>query len=388
MSEGSSQGRSRSDRDRSAKSNATRPSPARAAQQPLDPWHQGYDHGGKGQGRGGAPSSSNGDTRANRDDVRNRRSRKRDSSSSSDSSRDDKKRKEDGAPVWFRDFCNDFKKSSAEMAKSQHNVLEELRGFKTEVCQRFEQAEQDLEEHTQQISQLDHKLAGALERLSLVENSVDIWNNRDDLPPPPRNDWAENDNDFDRAPRLHVVLVGASGKLFSSQRLKDLLGDMLQSADLDISHVNVGGKGVRKNFEVSFVGESGSRRAAQFLQSQQDEEGNWKSYYVVDPHGQNVQVFFGPDQSAKSKRVAVLTKAMARVVKTFVDSEQDVFAKKRDGEVTINWVPVVSLDVTGPKTLNILWNQPEVDRLGLDKAAVLDSFQAGGRKPIKWTASS
>ena len=65
------------------------------------------------------------------------------------------------------------------------------------------------------------------------------------------------------------------------------------------------------------------------------------------------------------------------------------FAVKQDGIVSVDFEPVVSVDVPDLKTVKLSFNRTSCDELGLDTALVQARFEAGGRKraPIKWEPS-
>ena len=83
----------------------------------------------------------------------------------------------------------------------------------------------------------------------------------------------------------------------------------------------------------------------------------------------------------------MLTNALSRIVGEILG--KTAFARKAEGVVSVDFEPVVAVEVPDPKTVKLLFNQSTCTTIGLDPKAVQAKFDAGAKKkPVTWTASS
>ena len=150
------------------------------------------------------------------------------------------------------------------------------------------------------------------------------------------------------------------------------------------------GKGIRKKFPVCIEGSTAPRLVEQFIDSLKDDDGKWIPVHMPDASGSVVRMYISKDKSPKQEKTEVLTGAMARIIRNALGERAetlDVFASKATGTVNIDWVPVASIELPTDRDVLLQWNIPELEKLGLDKAQLVQTFQAGGKKTanVPWS---
>ena len=95
----------------------------------------------------------------------------------------------------------------------------------------------------------------------------------------------------------------------------------------------------------------------------------------------------GPDVGPQQERVEILTGILSRVVGEVMGGT--AFAQKREGVVSYDFVPVASIAVPDPKTVELSFNSAGCQEMGLDTKAVQSMFEERtSRKTPKWTRCS
>ena len=115
--------------------------------------------------------------------------------------------------------------------------------------------------------------------------------------------------------------------------------------------------------------------------------GKWIPLHIKDPQGTPVRLFVGPDVGPQQERLEILTGILGKVVGEVMGAE--AFAQKREGEFSFNFVPVAAVSVPDSKMVELSFNCPGCQEVGLDRGAVHRFFEEQTtRKVPKWTKYS
>ena len=154
----------------------------------------------------------------------------------------------------------------------------------------------------------------------------------------------------------------------------------------------MGGAGLARRFLLKFKGEGniGAQSAATALASLREEdpdsqEPKWKELWAKGPSGSDLRVYVGPDKSPKQERTEILSKRLAGILKPRLPTK-DVFARRVEGVITIDWVPMVRVEVVSQSEVQIKWNKDfETENPGINKGEILEAFNSNSRgPPIEW----
>ena len=264
--------------------------------------------------------------------------------------------------------------------------------------QKLEQFGMVQEEHTQQLSDHEHRLIAMCERVYQLESESSKWKEE-------REKWLANppasfaphstatpvaSNAFDRPADPTRFLVSGGGKDIARANVWECLLPLLEKANVPQDQVSILGKGIRKKFPVCIEGSNAPRLVEQFIDSLKDDNGKWIPVHMPDAAGAVSRVYISKDRSPKQEKTEVLTGAMARIIRGALGDRAEnfeVFASKSAGTVNVDWVPVACIELPTDKDVLLQWNIPELEKLGLDKSQLAQTFQDGGRKRanIPWS---
>ena len=113
------------------------------------------------------------------------------------------------------------------------------------------------------------------------------------------------------------------------------------------------------------------------MASQRDADTDvWKETWGVSPTGVALRMFWEPDKSSKRIKTETLSRKFA-----FILDERlmvcDVFARKAEGVISIDWVPMVRIDVESLTEVTVKWNRAFTDKYpDFDKNGCLAAFNA------------
>ena len=118
-----------------------------------------------------------------------------------------------------------------------------------------------------------------------------------------------------------------------------------------------------------------------------DDDGKWVELHINDPEGVPIRLYVGPDVGPQQERLEILTGVLGRVVGEVLGT--DAFARKREGEVFVNFVPVAAVEVPDSRTVELSFNMDGCEEVSLDVEKVKALFQERTkRKAPKWTKCS
>ena len=107
----------------------------------------------------------------------------------------------------------------------------------------------------------------------------------------------------------------------------------------------------------------------------------------MDPSGNPTRLFFGEDLSPKQEKVEKLTSALAKVIKSQL-GDINVFARKDEGVVTIDFQPCACIQLADDRTAVLQWNSAVCDAFSLDREKAKCAFYAGRKGiPTAWSSS-
>ncbi len=142
-----------------------------------------------------------------------------------------------------------------------------------------------------------------------------------------------------------------------------------------------------KKFTLQFSGNANlaSARASKFLQLQRVGRV-WRDIGVPDPDNKRQRAYVDADKSPKQSKKEMLTKRLAAVVKESYPG-LDVYARRRQGEVTLSWLALARIVDLTADSYRIEWNIPEAAKANIDKDAAACKLAERERKPgaeIEW----
>ena len=289
--------------------------------------------------------------------------------------------------------------SGTEILKAiQTGFQQNTEEIRTWVESRLQQTEAIQGEQGAQITDHEQRLMALCERVYEVETDISKWKTEKEewfANPPPA--FAPSptavpvaSSSFDRPVDPTKVLISGGGKDISRRAVQECLNPLLEKANIGKECVAVVGKGIRKKFAICFEGPSAPKMVDQFIDSLKDDDGKWIPIHLPDVKENVVRVYISKDKSPKQEKKEILTGAMARIIKAALGEkteDHDVYAIRHEGTVNIDWVPVFAIELPTEKDVLLQWNIPELEKLGLDKANLAQSFKDGGKKKtnIAWS---
>ena len=136
------------------------------------------------------------------------------------------------------------------------------------------------------------------------------------------------------------------------------------------------------------MGQLSAQNAKSFIDMcLKDDDGKWVPLHIKDPQGTPIRLYMGPDVGPQQERIEILTGILSKVVAEVQGAE--AFARTREGVVSFNFVPVAAISVPDAKTVELSFNVPGCQEVGLDMRSVQRLFdERTTSKAPKWTRSS
>ena len=177
------------------------------------------------------------------------------------------------------------------------------------------------------------------------------------------------DMDFTRDPDPTIVKVRATEKV-SPEAIGDALKVVFDEMGLDDSNFHVEGRDLDKSFNIQFhgTGNLAIRRVAKFL-SLQKSEGEWRTFTAKMPDGQPTRIYVDSDKSPRQIRKDILTRKLHKVLKGHYPAIP-FFCRKRDGVVSVDWVPFARVSVLSREAHTLEWNLPEAEDRKIDEKLI------------------
>ena len=170
-----------------------------------------------------------------------------------------------------------------------------------------------------------------------------------------------------------------------------MLQGLLSGAGLALDAATVEGQGeVASRFFVQFsgAGQTPVNNIQDFMRGLRLGDGKWKEVFVVDPEGENVQVFFSKDLGPKQEKMELLTKKLGEVFKQlYPKPEEKVWVVREEGVIKWNYQKLCCIDVLSADRVKLGWDSELQATSHFDKAKISDAFNAiaGNRSNIEWS---
>jgi len=284
-----------------------------------------------------------------------------------------------------------------QMDNASKLLVKTSEDLKVSFAGRLEDCEANLAKHSNHLHDLDQRLADALQRLSILEgNAEQIRQDAVDLSnrvaqaevQPPR---AVPNPAFDRDPDPTKLKVNGQDS-FAKEKLAAVVASLLEEDGKSPAIASIVGSNVGRKFFVQFsgAGQIASENAARFLKFLKNGDGTWKEISVQVPgsDSRSQRLYFGPDISPRQERIEQLTKKLAGIIKSKVKDPKTVFARKREGVVTLDFEPLASILVPSPNECSLRWNTDLLQSTGFDKEDLAQQFKAKSRSAadIRWSS--
>ena len=233
---------------------------------------------------------------------------------------------------------------------------------------------QDLELVFKRIEQLELTQAELQKRLAIAESVEPVV--------------SKTNQSFDRKPNTSIIKINAKTNV-AKEAVGQALASIVANLGMERDCFVLKGDSVSRWFTAYLKGtpEIATRNARSILDAQRTEDGGWERVLVTNPASGIVQIYLGPDKSAKQIKTEVLTKALKRVLQGLGFSQVDTRPFK--GEALIDWRPVAMLDVKSKDDVDILWDAEYRDTLKIDKGRVKELLFAGSPSrspPVRWSS--
>jgi hypothetical protein len=288
---------------------------------------------------------------------------------------------------------------SAQLDSATKLLFKTSTDLKESFAGRMDACEATLAAHSNSLSNHEQQLVDALKRLTILEGNADqIRQDAEQLSTrvaraevqPPK---AVPNAAFDRDPDPTKIKVNGP-ESFAKEELAAVVSSLLEQDGKSPDTASIVGSNVSRKFSVQFAGagQIASGCAQRFLQFLKNGDGTYKQIdvKVPGPGNKSQQIYFGPDSSLRQERIEMLTRKLAKIIKTKVDDPKTVFARKRDGVVTLDFVPLASILVPSPNEHSLRWNTELLQTSGLNKEDIIQQFKAGNKSAdgVKWSSSS
>ena len=106
------------------------------------------------------------------------------------------------------------------------------------------------------------------------------------------------------------------------------------------------------------------------------------------PGGGTAQINLDKDKNRKSIKIARSTKALRDAVQGKLGPDQKAFARRDEGWVSVDFLPLVRVVATGPKEQHLSWNHAHPSASRVREAEVEADFVERCRHPndrIHWS---
>jgi hypothetical protein len=144
-----------------------------------------------------------------------------------------------------------------------------------------------------------------------------------------------------------------------------------------------------RRFTIKFKAEPhlAARRARKASLALRTVDGTWREFTVATPAGEATRIFISEDKSAKTTQLEMATKRLHKAISEYSTAKAHMV--KKDGVVTIDWVPIAKVEVSSGEPAQVLWHPQAIEKHNIDKEKVLERFAAlaGGasaRHAIQW----
>jgi hypothetical protein len=255
----------------------------------------------------------------------------------------------------------------------------ELKGVKADVASiKTTQAnhDQQLGDHARAINQLletqkqhDVRMAKSVEDAAKSARECAA-----SMPPPRVLPPSSMSNAFDRPPNPCVIEANAHGNVFFSKvELKSVLKHLLSQKGLECDF-DIPGKEVAKRFAVTCKGPVGHQMVEALLRARKDpHSGEWLHIPIKDPEGNEVKLYFKPDQSTKVKRTETITRKFAEHLRKTYTAHS--FGERReDGIITVDGSRVAFI-VVEPHKNTLQWNAMALQPTNIHKDDMAAYFE-------------
>jgi len=197
------------------------------------------------------------------------------------------------------------------------------------------------------------------------------------------------DTNFERVIDITILTVTTQAAL-AKDKVSEALTPWLDELQIASGGWKLTGPALGKRFSIQFAGNAGlaENRQNKAFELLRNSDRQWREFYATAPDGARTKIFIGRDKNQKMVKTEVGTKKLADIVKK-LHPTLDTFAKRADGIISVNWQPLIKLDVKAgklPATLN--WNIKAADDLHIDReliATEFRKFEAAKNQDVEWS---
>lgn len=197
--------------------------------------------------------------------------------------------------------------------------------------------------------------------------------------------------DYDRTPDAAKLRVNVSRPVDREVAHK-FIQDLSEEAGLREDQWQLlPSRPLSKQFVVQCVGErrAAARRVALFLGTRRSAGGEWRKLHVVDPVGQQANVYLDPDRNGRQLKAEAALRRVVRAVKK-VAGDLQAYPNYAEGIVTRNWRPIAKVEPGEfGETVTVLWNDAALVSLGLRKEAIKEELEAAAgerAEAVAWSS--
>ena len=264
-------------------------------------------------------------------------------------------------------------KSTASELRSQV-----LGGVEKMVTQLDIKTERRFERNEAQLEDVDKRLKALEQARSRADSTIEEVRSQVAAADREPTKVMINEMEFERPTMQQVILIRAHDMVEKDEVLKGI-ENILTGMSLTFEHVVMNGPKLGKRFNATFKGgpDTGARRAAKFLLLLRI-GGGWLKLSATMPAGGETALYISEDKNGKTEMRERLTK---RLSKTIGEKMPDLepFARKKVGEVAVNFVGISKVIVNSSEDFDIKWNIVLAEKQGIDKAK-RDEIEASTRE--------
>ena len=171
-------------------------------------------------------------------------------------------------------------------------------------------------------------------------------------------------DDFWRALDTCIIKLRAK-EVISRDAALAAVSEVMAEMEIEPDKWVLEGKELGKLHIVRFTGTDGigEQRARKFMQLQKTAKG-WRRLVAADDDECEVEVFVDGDKNRSMVRCEIITRRLGGIVAGRLPDKK-IVAKRQEGKVFIEWIPLVRVLVVSEDVFTVEWNRKAVDDAGL-----------------------
>ena len=160
-----------------------------------------------------------------------------------------------------------------------------------------------------------------------------------------------SDLEYDRAPNVALLRANAA-ELFSKSALVSVVHSLAEECELKHGDLEIMGSenGLSRNYAIQFKGAGGigERRARKFMALARGSPPEYRTHMAKAPGaGRQVRLYFNIDKSKRQQRTENEAKRLRGIMQEKISSKE-VGCIRKDGVITVDWVPVCKVECPSP----------------------------------------